>query len=113
MHSVPIQPFWTGEQMHSGSRTTFKDGEPDAFENALSTRVKPVLATHKPLSNIVEANITRVSEGSKEQFNVVSVARSFNGRTATGTAIREVNSVRELHRPPTRPPPPPSKKEAP
>ena len=32
------------------------------------TRVKPVLRTHKPLSNIVEANITRVSGGSKELF---------------------------------------------
>jgi len=33
-----------------------------------STRVKPVLRTYKPLSNIVEANITRATGGSKEQF---------------------------------------------
>src|SRR5258708_22931424 len=32
------------------------------------TRVKPVLRTQKPLSNIVEANITRETGGSKEQF---------------------------------------------
>jgi hypothetical protein len=32
-----------------------------------STRVKPVLATDKPLSNLVEANITWETSGSKEQ----------------------------------------------
>jgi hypothetical protein len=32
------------------------------------TRVKPVLLTHKPLSNIVEAHITQATGGSKELF---------------------------------------------
>ena len=45
------------------------------------------------VDNIVEANITWVSRGSKEQFYVVSVARSFNGWMATDTAIRWVNGV--------------------
>ncbi len=70
---------------------------------SLYTRVKPVLIGKYRVDNIVEANFTWVSRGSKEQFNVVSVVRSFNGRMATGTTIREVRSVRELHTSPSFP----------
>ena len=45
------------------------------------------------VDNLVEANMTWVSRGSKEQFYVVSVARSFNGWMATDTAMRWVNGV--------------------
>jgi hypothetical protein len=50
------------------------------------------------IDNIVEANITWVSRGSQEQFHVVSVARSFNGQMATGTAIKGVSGVQSLAR---------------
>ncbi len=50
------------------------------------------------VDNLVEANITWVSRGSKEQFHVVSVAKSFNGWMATGTAIRGVNGVLSTRR---------------
>jgi hypothetical protein len=45
------------------------------------------------IDNIVEANFTWVSRGSKEQFHVVSVARSFNGGWLMGTALGGVSGV--------------------